>query len=131
MTEDVLVSYIIVRPNLSPGKTAAQCAHAGQQLQILFQEYKDYYVTKEKYTPDMYLYEDWIKNGVRKIVLQSTSEEEFEYFRKEADVEIIDAGFTEVEAGTCTVVVFWPNYKSKLKDKFGHLKSYKELIYLE
>jgi peptidyl-tRNA hydrolase len=57
-------------------------------------------------------------------MLTTVTVDYFEELRKEADIEIIDAGHTEVKPGTCTIIAFIPDYKEKIGPKFKGLPKY-------
>ena len=116
--EDPIVMYLIVREslNMGIGKTAAQCAHASQMLQLKFQqaELVECYDWSPK-PEHMRLYSDWLARSFRKVVLKA-DDKEWEKIKLEFDnkhVLVIDAGLTEVEPGSETVIGLFPMYKSQ------------------
>lgn len=113
--EDPIIMYLIVREslNMSVGKTAAQCAHAAQ---ILLQKYYlDYFaeVTDEKYQ----LFRDWLNSSFRKVVLRA-DEKEWLKLKSEFSANnialVVDAGLTELEPNTETVIGLAPMRKSQV-----------------
>lgn len=129
---DPIIMYLIVREslNMSIGKTAAQCAHAAQMLQLKYQnEYdwtdhhlEDMYATisESKYydelKPKLNIYHKWLDSSFRKVVLRADEKEwgklkqEFTSYRS----LVVDAGLTELEPNTETVIGLWPMYKSQV-----------------
>lgn len=121
--DDVLVMYFIVRQELGmgAGKVGAQCAHA---CQLILMEDK----RLRRYTKSMSPSEQWmllrmehwndhnLNGGFRKVVLKA-DEKEWKALKEIYDPIIVqDAGLTEVEPGSETVMVLWPMYKNE-RDK--------------
>jgi len=107
--QDPYVMYIIVRKklNMSVGKIAAQCAH-GVQMVLL----KYFNVEKSIPGPANTAMLKWIGGDYRKVVL-AAKESEWEKV-KELDCFVVrDAGLTEVEKGSETVIALWPMKKSE------------------
>ena len=134
-SEDPITMYLIVREsiNMSIGKTAAQCAHAAQMLQIKYAELHKtlVYVRKkisaeddvaslatgyDKMAPIEAIYEQWLSLGIRKVVL-SADEKDWNKLLLELDKDtsyiVKDAGLTELAPGTDTVIGLWPIKKSQ------------------
>jgi PTH2 family peptidyl-tRNA hydrolase len=128
--EDPLVMYLIVREsiNMSVGKTAAQCAHAAQMLQMKYEKLHRSLVYERKNIKDGIslslpipaemtqletVFQQWLVVGVRKVVLQA-NEKEWVRIKEEYpdNVLVVDAGHTELEPGTETVIGLWPMKKS-------------------
>jgi peptidyl-tRNA hydrolase, PTH2 family len=116
--EDPIIQYYIVRKDLdmSVGKMCAQVAHAAQIFTISYQE-----MVKEiplcplggEVLRRKEITEKWLAGSFRKVVLKA-KKSEFEKIKKELDVFVVtDAGLTEVEAGSETVLVTWPMKKSE------------------
>ena len=84
--------------SLSPGKLAAQVAHAAVACTLLTKQNKDKWFKK------------WMDEGGKKAVVKVESENDFYPLKEKADkLEIItniveDAGHTEIPAGTKTVI---------------------------
>ena len=138
--EDPIIMYLIVREKLgmSIGKTAAQCAHAAQMLQLKYGKLeirleeletidKLFGMLNEeernewdKKHPNYYQYLEWLEGSFRKVVLRANENEwqkiktEFTLFDKEMEYMalVVDAGLTEVEPNTETVIGLWPMKKS-------------------
>lgn len=119
--EDPIVMYLIVRESLgmSIGKTAAQCAHASQMLQLKFnEEFNEYREgdvwIKEKLGPTITIFQKWIDSSFRKVVLRADNKEWIKLKNAfPACVLVVDAGLTEIAAGSETVIGLWPMYKSQ------------------
>jgi len=135
--EDPIVMYLIVRERLgmSTGKTAAQCAHASQMLTLEFFEMKDksralqkkiqetteedeLIVMKAMYAEQsrkLSIFGEWMSSSFRKVVLRADDKE---WLKIQKDygghmITVIDAGLTEIEAGSETVIGLWPMRKSQ------------------
>lgn len=129
--EDPLVMYLVVREsiNMSIGKTAAQCAHASQMLQIKYEKLHKALVYQRKAMQDGVslsvaipgditlletVFQQWMSIGIRKVVLQA-DEKEWMRIKEECPehVLVVDAGHTELAPGTETVIGIWPIKKSQ------------------
>ncbi len=106
--EDPIIIYFVVNDSLgiSSGKIAAQVAHAAQMLVFKYLNNND----EEKE-----IFNKYIKSSFRKVVLRADSKkfEKIKSFLTKNDVAVIDAGLTQVEPGTNTVLGFYPVFKSK------------------
>lgn len=128
--EDPIVMYLIVREslNMGMGKTAAQCAHASQMLQIKFNEVESDYNNQVKGSGSDYLiFKEWLNSSFRKVVLKA-DEREWKKLKDELTctvVSVIDAGLTEVEPNTNTVIGVWPMYKSNCPKIIKRLQALK------
>lgn len=139
--EDPIVMYLIVRETLgmSVGKTAAQCTHAAQMLIIKYfnskdcSEYYEKFGAWEEYQDQNYesdtkiipIFEEWLNNSFRKVVLRADDKEWEKLKQLPNHVVVVDAGLTEIAAGSETVIGFWPMRKSerpKLISKLQVLK---------
>lgn len=109
------VIYLIVRNDLKmgKGKMAAQCGHAVQQL-------------LEKCPKP--LYQDYMKCGYPKIVLKINREvelltkwEKVKKFTKQHAL-VVDAGKTQLQPNTITVLGIGPIEKYKVKNIVSELK---------
>lgn len=106
---------ILVRKDLklSKGKLAAQCAHGSVEA-VLKSD-------KEKL-------KCWRGEGMKKVVLEVANEKDLLKFNQLAKDEgfttalITDAGRTEVEPGTKTVLAIGPEEESKIDKLTGKLK---------
>lgn len=133
---DPIVMYLIVKESLgmSMGKTAAQCAHASQMLTLKFLHYKiksanlsiwerlkkivsDFFskpeVPEEQVAASLDLFEDWLDTSFRKVTLRA-NDHQFERMKKEIPnhIVVVDAGLTEIAAGSETVLGLWPMHRS-------------------
>ena len=135
--EDPIVMYLIVRESLGMGmgKTAAQCAHASQMLTLEYFEMKDHSrdvqrvlklppselgevaraTYKEEYAAlsrKLSIMGEWLNSSFRKVVLRA-SDKEWEKLKLIPNhVLVVDAGLTEIAAGSETVIGVWPMRKS-------------------
>jgi peptidyl-tRNA hydrolase len=112
--EDPIVQYYIVRKDISMsvGKIGAQIAHGAQMFAFTYIERKNQSNLSEKVKDQICLTNKWIDGSFRKVVLGGKLKD-FEKIKKELDVfSIRDAGLTEVESGTETVLVCWPMLRS-------------------
>lgn len=144
-----IVMYLVVRESLGMGmgKTAAQCAHASQMLTL------DYFEMKEesrklqkkitevhagltssiieeyaKLAPYLSIMGEWLKSSFRKVVLSADDKEWAkikEEFKDENMVLVIDAGLTEVVAGSETCIGLWPMRKSQVPKLVKRLQTLK------
>lgn len=108
----MIICYIIVRESLcmSIGKTAGQVGHA---VQYLFQKYIDEYRDLDDTRPMKFkcsIFERWIKDcNSTKIVLGANENEWAKIKLEMKDCLIVkDAGKTELDPGTETVIILWP-----------------------
>lgn len=121
---DPIIMYLIVREslNMSIGKTAAQCGHACQMIlleflkeaqNITFMSNSDY----EDYLDCKLIFSHWLQTSFRKVVLKADEKEWVkikELFHGYSKVVVVDAGLTELEPNTETVIGLMPIYKSKV-----------------
>ena len=88
--------------NLSPGKLAAQVAHAAVACVLLTKKNKPEWFKK------------WQDEGGKKAVVKAENEDEFYPLKEKAETLniatnlVIDAGYTEIPAGTKTVLGLGP-----------------------
>jgi peptidyl-tRNA hydrolase, PTH2 family len=121
--EDPIVMYLIVREeiNMSPGKLGAQTGHAvGMQMlqyfkcaiNIQIDGYNDQSIlTSAQYD----LFCDWLNSSYRKVTLTADEKEWAklkEFYKNPEAVIVVDAGLTELEPGTETVMALIPMKKS-------------------
>ncbi len=135
--EDPIIMYLIVRESLgmSIGKTAAQCAHASQMLQLSFNELdfrlKELEDLKAMFgsrtdaesveylasLPQYEIFNHWLNSSFRKVVLKA-DDKEWDKLKLDLeegiDVIVVDAGLTEIASGSETVIGLWPMRKSKV-----------------
>lgn len=131
--EDPIVMYLIVRESLGMGigKTAAQCAHASQMLQLKFNELEKQLIELENLEqtfgslngkenqewdllqPQFYIFSKWLDSSFRKVVLRADDKEWEKLKQLPNRVVVVDAGLTEIAAGSETVIGFMPMRKSE------------------
>ena len=115
---DSIKQAIVVRGDLKlgKGKAAAQSCHASLAAYL-----------KVK-TKDSRIADDWVSEGMKKIVLKVSSEKELkEYFGKckesGSPCEIIrDAGHTQIDPGTITCFGAGPGDENEIDKVLGKLK---------
>lgn len=124
--EDPIVMYLIVRESLGMGmgKTAAQCAHAAQMLQLEHNELdrmieKFYLIysdlpnaSKQDLSNKNAIFNEWLAGSFRKVVLRAKDKEWEKLKLLPNRVLVVDAGLTEIAAGSETVIGLWPMYRS-------------------
>lgn len=116
---------LIVRSDLgmTKGKAAAQCAHAALGCYRLMQ-------TEGAESQNLPMLRRWERTGQAKITLQVKSKEEMDLlFARAISLNINsyivhDAGRTQIEAGSATVLGLGPAPKMVLDDVTGELKLY-------
>lgn len=117
---DPIIMYLIVRESLgmSAGKIGAQCAHASQMALIKHYEQgtmRDSGMLPSEELPRFYIFQEWLKTSFRKVVLRA-DDKEWEKVKACPDLRFVvvrDAGLTEVEAGSETVIGVFPIKKSE------------------
>lgn len=123
--EDPLVMYLIVRKSLemTPGKLAAQCSHAAQMLLLKFMDFKIWDMVSfsnelPPFSRETYdLFQQWLDGSFRKVVLKADEKQWKklkEEFSERKRVLVIDAGLTELEPHTETVIGLLPMRKSEV-----------------
>ena len=135
--EDPIVMYLIVHETLdmSTGKTAAQCAHASQMLTLDYFETKDksralqkkilettdpdeLHVMKGLYAEQnrkLSIFGEWLQGSFRKVVLRA-DDKEWKKIQNDYGthmIMVVDAGLTEIAAGSETVIGLWPMRRSQ------------------
>lgn len=129
---DPIVMYLIVKESLgmSMGKTAAQCAHASQMLQLKYSEIENraktsfsllgktdpvtgILVVDNEAVAAQQLFNKWLSTSFRKVVLKA-NDHQFERLKVECPnhIVVVDAGITEIAPGSETVLGIWPMYRS-------------------
>jgi peptidyl-tRNA hydrolase len=121
---DPIVMYLIVKESLgmSMGKTAAQCAHGSQMLQLKFNKLLNEITATEfgkepnwaEEFPEYFIFSEWLNTSFRKVVLRA-NDHQFERLKIECPnhIVVVDAGITEIAAGSETVLGIWPMHRSK------------------
>lgn len=123
--EDPIIMYLVVRTSLemSIGKTVAQGGHAVQMLQLKYDVLKqavDWVAAShgessaKQLSEDVMLYQTWMGTSFRKVVL-ACKDKDWEKIKaaNPHHVVVVDAGLTEIAAGSETVIGLWPMHKSK------------------
>ena len=139
--EDPIVMYLIVHESLGMGvgKTAAQCAHASQMLTLDYFEMKEKSKTLQKQMSPLLqpqpaeplmaqlkaeyaklakplsIMGEWLSSSYRKVVLRASDKEwaKLKEEFKDSMAMVVDAGLTEIAAGSETVIALWPMRKSQ------------------
>ncbi len=115
---DPLVLYLLVPKSLdmSPGKVAAQCAHAVQMFVLGLVELERRAEVGEELSPDerarLADAQAWIAGLYRKVVLAADAKS-WNCVKGTLDGFLVrDVGFTEVDSGAETAIALWPMRKS-------------------
>jgi len=116
--EDPVILYLIVREslNMGPGKIAAQVGHAVGMLMGAFHRIKlDKYGEISQDLDNKYsMVSGWLRHSYRKVVLRADDKEWEKIKSSELYYFLVqDAGLTEVDPGSETVICLWPMLKSK------------------
>lgn len=112
-----LKQVILVRQDLklSPGKMAAQVAHAAVLCTL---------------KSDKLLVNDWLSSGSKKTILKVKNDAELHKYKNEADQMglknqlITDAGRTEIAPGTETCLAIGPELEEKIDRITGDLSMF-------
>ncbi len=131
--EDPLVMYLIVREivTMGVGKTAAQCAHASQMLQLKYQKLCENYLSlkihRDSFDDKFNIFEKWLSTSFRKVVLKADEKEwaKLKAEFKDSMVLVVDSGLTEIAPNTETVIGLWPMYKSQVPKIVQRLQALK------
>jgi peptidyl-tRNA hydrolase, PTH2 family len=132
---DPIIQYYIVRTDvpMSIGKAGAQIAHAAQMFVFGYLNMKSRCDVQPQGGKPLVLTqitEEWMNGSFRKVFLGG-KKKDFEKIKNTLDVFLVrDAGLTEVEPGTETVLVTWPmrkNQQPKLLARLRVLSSLMEL----
>lgn len=118
--EDPYVLYLVVREslNMSTGKIAAQCGHAVEMIcktyTILFSKMiSGAFNLLEEEKNKLDIFAAYEQGAHRKVVLRA-DDKEWERLKKELNCyKVIDAGFTEIEPHSETVIGLFPMKKSE------------------
>jgi len=109
--EDPWVMYLIVRASLEmgTGKIGAQVGHA---VAMMYEHYfTGAYVLSKAVDPFSFFH--WRKDSFRKVVLRA-NEKKWEKIKENLECFVVrDAGLTEVDPGSETVIGIWPMKKSE------------------
>lgn len=115
------IMYFVIKKslNMSAGKIAVQIAHAAQMMIFWYNQLKvqNFDMTKD--------FDTWKNESFRKVSLVA-KDNEFEKIKQELHCVVVkDAGLTEVDPGSETVLAIWPMRKDdrpKLLKKLQTLK---------
>jgi len=129
---DPIIQYFIVRTDLemSTGKIGAQIAHGAEMFvlghQILHRHsIEEMTPLKPEYTAILNITKEWLDGSFRKVVLGG-KKKDFEKIISELPVFLVrDAGLTEVEPNSETVLVTWPMRKSAQPKCLSRLQTLK------
>lgn len=124
---DPLVQYYIVRTDIpmSAGKIGAQIAHGAQMFVLRYSYIQEQFLAElgpddllgaslggNPKHPQAQLVKEWMDGSFRKVVLGG-KKKDFDKIISELPVFLVrDAGLTEVEPNSETVLVTWPMRKS-------------------
>lgn len=141
--EDQIVQYYIVNTDLkmSIGKICAQIAHGAQMFCETYQKYslnfkaeqlKSFLASLNENPELVFVEEDynhivtkWRNTSVRKVVLGGT-QKDFDKIKEQLTVFLVrDAGLTEIEPNSETVLVTWPIYRSECPKILKRLQTLK------
>lgn len=137
--EDPIVMYLIVHEslNMGVGKTAAQAAHASQMLTLKYFKIKETASHLQKkmmanpppspseleqlkkdyieMSRPLSIMGEWLNSSFRKVVLRASDKEwaKLKEEFKDSMVLVVDAGLTEIAAGSETFIGLWPMRKSQ------------------
>jgi PTH2 family peptidyl-tRNA hydrolase len=148
--EDPIVMYLIVHEslNMSIGKTAAQSAHASQMLTLKYFTMKEASITLQKrmqpllnappqgdemaklktayaeLSRPLSIFGEWLNSSFRKVVLRASDKEwaKLKEEFKDSMVMVVDAGLTEIAAGSETFIGLWPVRKSQVSKTVKRLQ---------
>lgn len=118
MSEDYTM-YILVNNdlNMGKGKIASQVGHVVEKITAkILQSFQD--IKKPKQFMEDYI--NYTKSGNKKIILKGTQEQLQQFITDTDSFHIIDAGKTEIPAGSLTVIGFLPSNKNK--NRFSEFK---------
>lgn len=128
--EDPIQQYYIVKSdaNMTLGKICTQVAHGAQMFILGYHNICNIQVpidTNRKLKKD--ITEQWLNGSFRKIFVKAKTKD-FEKIKEALDVFVVrDAGLTEVEPGTETLIVTWPMHKSSAPKILQRLRLFTEL----
>ena len=107
-----LVMYIVVNHDLKmgAGKVASQVGHVVHKIVDEIVQTKYETVKKPQFCID---YDTWCQDGCAKIVLKANKEKLIELLQLDRARFILDAGKTQIEPGSLTVVGFYPSRTMK------------------
>lgn len=117
--DDPIILYLVVRESLGmgAGKIAAQAGHAVQMFMAGHHALVDQWAATGGKDPEddrkVQLANEWFNTSYRKVVLKA-DDKEWEKIKEQLWCFVVkDAGLTEVDAGSETVLALWPMRKSE------------------
>ena len=127
LSREPLKMVIVTRADLelSKGKLCAQCAHGAVDAVIRSGTTSQSTAVNERHLENV---QQWFTQGQTKIVVKvETQDALLEVYRKAKEADhncsiVRDAGRTEVESGTITVVCIGPSKISEIDTITGHLR---------
>lgn len=150
--KDPLCLYIVVRESvkekMSDGKFGAQVGHAVDKVVLTYSDMfinficsnnppegevsvSDFGDVLPKFSKEdtykLLLFSKWRNRGHRKVLLVA-DEKEWAALKDEfgdAAFIVVDAGLTEIDPGTETIMSFWPQYKSSRTKSMKRLRPLK------
>lgn len=117
--ENQLVVYTLVRKSLgmSVGKIAGQCQHAMQYFMLKWNLINNGSVIDGNLWTDHELFKrmlNWLNSETHTKVVLTVSDIEWDKLKEEYDfIYVIDAGKTEIAAGSETVAILYPMLRSE------------------
>lgn len=131
--DDPIIQYYIIRTDvgMSLGKILSQVAHGAQMFVFGYLKACDKckaFPAGGKPLLNKTITEQWLGDSFRTKVTVKAKTKDFEKIKELLDVFVVrDAGLTEVEPGTETVIVTWPMHKSVVPKVLQRLRLLKEL----
>lgn len=123
------VMYLIIRKslNMTTGKIAAQVGHGvsiiGEYFRDLSIEDEWGYLNDDNQVKMLLDMKEWMSYGYRKVVLQA-DEKEWDQLKLQENCFLVqDAGLTQVEFGTETVIGLWPILKNERSNLVKRLRT--------
>jgi peptidyl-tRNA hydrolase len=132
--DDPITMYLVVPydlRDLNKGKLCAQVSHAVGYIYTAYYRQKiadaKNFIGREISLEEEHLMDDWIKNGVRKVVLEAKPAqwEKLKQLEGARTFLVKDAGHTLLEPGTETCIGFMPMRKSERPKLLAQLQTLK------
>lgn len=113
--------YILVNDDLKmgKGKIASQVGHV---VGLITEEIIIKSIESSKVHDCYTRYVKWKNTGHTKIILKAKQEEMENFINHHESVYIIDKGKTQIEPNSLTVIGFYPESSTKIKEKFKNFK---------
>lgn len=108
--EDPIIQYYIVNSDLemSAGKASAQCSHGSSMFTLAWEKFNEDIPQLKENSETI---KEWFMTSFRKVVLKA-SKKEFDKCKELPHFLVTDAGLTEVDSGSETVLCLLPMKKS-------------------